>query len=101
MNKILAATLNVCLILSLACQAEEGSTPPTEKIITLEAATIRGNQELPTVLYLIPWQAPEIKKLAANQTIQLTDRPLEPIERYSFQRRIGYHKLFKSDQSPD
>lgn len=61
------------------------------QVITIETATIRGNQELPTVLYLVPWQPPQINALAETQTTDLTEPNLELIERSSFRRLIKYY----------
>ena len=66
------------------------------QIITIETATIRGNQELPTVLYLVPWQPPKINSLAATQTADITKNTIELIDRNSFKRLIEYHESFKA-----
>ncbi len=63
-----------------------------EKIITIETATIRGNQELPTVLYLVPWQPPKINPLESTQTADMTKHKIERIDRNSFKRLIEYHQ---------
>jgi hypothetical protein len=60
-------------------------------VITIETATIRGNQELPTVLYLVPWQPPEINSLNATQTADLTKNTIELIDRNSFKRLVESH----------
>ena len=62
------------------------------KVITIEKATIIGNQELPTVLYLVPWQPPQINALEATQTTDLTAQSIELIDRRSFQRRLNYYE---------
>ena len=64
---------------------------PDSQIITIETATIRGNQELPNVLYLVPWQPPEINPLDANQATAKTQNTIELIDRNSFKRLIEYH----------
>lgn len=64
------------------------------QVITIETAVIRGNQELPTVLYLVPWQAPEINALAETQTTDILKKDIELIDRNSFRRLIQYHKSF-------
>ena len=79
--------------------AEESKTSKAkvdQNIITIETATIRGNQELPTVLYLVPWQPPEINSLTATQTQDLTKNTIELIDRNSFKRLIEYHQSFKA-----
>jgi len=65
------------------------------EIIEIEGARIRGNQELPTVLYLVPWQAPKVYELAEPETTLATQRAIKPLQRESFKRLLSYHHLFK------
>ncbi len=95
MNK-LTLSLIVCLFSSTSTclYAEEKAPVKTNtdsNIITIETATIRGNQELPTVLYLVPWQAPKINPLDASQAADMTQHTIELIDRNSFRRLIEYH----------
>ena len=99
MNKLIY--LQIVILFSCASgflYAEEKATEKANtdsKIITIETATIRGNQELPTVLYLVPWQAPKINSLNATQTTDLTKNTIELIDRSSFKRLIEYYVSFK------
>ena len=104
MNKSIVLVL-LSLFLSIAqttgsiAQEQPVENQATEKkssVITIETATIRGNQELPTVLYLVPWQAPKINPLPASQTADLTKQAPEKLERNSFLRLLHYHQQFKS-----
>ena len=95
MNKLIY--LQIVILFSCASgflYAEEKANTDS-KIITIEPATIRGNQELPTVLYLVPWQAPKINSLNATQTTDLTKNTIELIDRSSFKRLIEYYVSFK------
>tara|TARA_R110001592_G_scaffold52649_9_gene161302 strand:+ start:8152 stop:8445 length:294 start_codon:yes stop_codon:yes gene_type:complete len=95
MNKLIY--LQIVILFSCASgflYAEEKANTDS-KIITIETATIRGNQELPTVLYLVPWQAPKINSLNATQTTDLTKNTIELIDRSSFKRLIEYYVSFK------
>jgi len=65
------------------------------EIIEIEGARIRGNQELPTVLYLVPWQAPKVYELAEPETTLASQRAIKPLQRESFKRLLSYHQLFK------
>jgi hypothetical protein len=80
--------LLVSLVLSFESYGEE-------EIITIEGTRIKGNQESPTILYVIPWQAPEIEALDPAGTIKPIDNSLEKIERSEFVRLLGYHEHFK------
>tara|TARA_R110002072_G_scaffold121890_5_gene256178 strand:+ start:2731 stop:3036 length:306 start_codon:yes stop_codon:yes gene_type:complete len=100
MNKLrfvlLAFLLAASSLYSHALEKQANKPKAGSKVITIETATIRGNQELPTVLYLVPWQAPEINSLNATQTADLTKNTIELIDRNSFKRLIEYHEGFES-----
>lgn len=80
----------------MSVEKETVKAKSNSQIITIETATIRGNQELPTVLYLVPWQPPQINSLNATQTQDLTRNTIELIDRNSFKRLIEYHDSFKT-----
>lgn len=73
-----------------------GPVAAEDEVITIEGTRIRGNQELPTILYLLPWQAPEIQELPRPEQSFAIQTPLELIERQEFRRLIGYYEQFKS-----
>lgn len=96
MNKLRGVYLSI-LLFSLSSfvlteEALSNKSKSDSKIITIETTTIRGNQELPTVLYLVPWQPPQINSLNATQTADLTKNTIELIDRNSFKRLIEYHQ---------
>jgi hypothetical protein len=97
MNKFFPVSVLLSCLISVPVSAQDKSSDASQ-IITIETATIRGNQELPTVLYLVPWQPPKINPLPANQTAELTHQTLEKIERSSFQRLLEYHQMFKASR---
>lgn len=66
------------------------------EVLTIEGARIRGNQELPTVLYVVPWQPPVVESLDKPATSFTLQRPLEPLERTEFLRLLDYHSAFVS-----
>jgi len=57
----------------------------------MEGTRIRGNQELPNVLYIVPWQIAEIPNLDQPPLESLIDEALTPIDRAVFQRKIRYY----------
>ncbi|WP_203300504.1 hypothetical protein [Marinobacter sediminum] len=67
-------------------------------IVTIEGTRIRGDQEVPTVMYLVPWQPPEVEELRAPDERLMVDQAFAPIERYEFQRLIRYHQAFSDQQ---
>jgi len=64
------------------------------EILTIEGARIRGNQELPTVLYVVPWQPPEVQRLETPETSFAVSQPLKSLERSQFKRLVSYHQHF-------
>ncbi|MDN4502064.1 hypothetical protein QX776_06605 [Alteromonadaceae bacterium BrNp21-10] len=64
-------------------------------VLKLESV-IRGNQEQPKVLTIVPWQTPKTKAIFASLQTQLMQTEFEPLERSSFIRQISFHhKLSK------
>lgn len=68
----------------------------TSRVVTIEGTRIRGDQEVPTVMYLVPWQPPEVDELRGPEERLMVDQGLRPLERYEFQRFIRYHEAFIS-----
>ena len=58
--------------------------------LELDATSIRGNQELPKVLYIVPWQDPELGDLVGKPVNSLVDEVLAPVDREVFRRQIRY-----------
>jgi len=52
---------------------------------------ITGNQELPKVLYIVPWQKSDPGDLMGRPVNTLLDEVLAPIDREEFIRRVGYY----------
>ncbi|WP_339750172.1 hypothetical protein [uncultured Marinobacter sp.] len=69
-------------------------------VVTIEGTRIRGDQEVPTVMYLVPWQSPEVEELRAPDERLMVGQGLSPLERYEFQRFIQYHQAFIKQAPP-
>ncbi|VAW87779.1 hypothetical protein MNBD_GAMMA17-845 [hydrothermal vent metagenome] len=51
-------------------------------VINLDGVQIRGNKELPQILYIVPWQDIETKRRVQEQDIvlfSLTERRIKPV----------------------
>ncbi len=60
---------------------------------------ITGNQELPTVLYIVPWQKADPADLIGRPVNTLLDEVLAPIDREEFVRQVDYYgDLYGSDE---
>jgi len=58
--------------------------------LTLESSAIRGNQELPKVLYIVPWKDPAMAELAGRPVNSLVEEILAPVDREVFRRQTRY-----------
>ena len=52
---------------------------------------ITGNQELPKVMYIVPWQKSDPGDLMGKPVNSLLDEVLAPVDREEFIRQIGYY----------
>lgn len=67
-----------------------------EGVVTIEGTRIRGDQEVPTVLYLVPWKAPSSRSLASPDEQLMLERPLQALDRTEFRRLVSYHQHFRT-----
>jgi len=67
------------------------SAMAAEERLEMEGTRIRGNQELPSVLYIVPWQQAEVPDLSQPPLQSLIDEALLPVDREVFQRQIRYY----------
>ncbi len=59
--------------------------------LELSRTEITGNQELPTVMYIVPWQKSDPGELMGKPVNTLLDEILAPIDRSEFMRQIDYY----------
>ena len=93
MNGIKVIAAIALLSVSAPGWAEEQSdsdTPGQLDRLQLDATAITGNQELPRVMYIVPWQESGIGELSGRPVNSLLDEVLSPIDREVFQREVRY-----------
>jgi hypothetical protein len=67
--------------------------------IELARTEITGNQELPKVLYIVPWQKSDPGDLTGKPVNTLLDEVLAPIDRSEFTRQVEYYgDLYGKDE---
>ncbi len=67
--------------------------------IELARSEITGNQELPKVLYIVPWQKSDPGDLTGKPVNTLLDEVLAPIDRSEFIRQVEYYgELYGEDE---
>lgn len=59
--------------------------------ITLGRTEITGNQELPKVLYIVPWQKAQPGDLTGRPVNTLLDEVLAPLDREEFNRQVDFY----------
>ena len=67
----------------------------------MEGAEIKGNRELPKVLYVVPWKSVERFQIESPPIISIMEQKLTPIDRASFRRKINYHEEIFSKATPE
>lgn len=65
--------------------------------LELGTTVITGNQELPKVMYIVPWKHPEAGNLRGKPLQSMVDEALAPVDREVFNREINY---FRALQAP-
>ena len=61
--------------------------------IELDTAEITGNQELPRVLYIVPWQESDAGDLAGPPVGTLLEEVPVALDREEFTRRVAYFEV--------
>ena len=68
-----------------------------EDRLQLDTTQITGNQELPKVLYIVPWKRSDLGDLLGKPANSLLDEVLQPIDRDVFKRENRYYDALKPD----
>jgi hypothetical protein len=68
--------------------------------LDLGSSTVTGNQELPKVMYIVPWKKSDIGDLAGKPMNSLLDEVLAPVDRDVFRREVRYYDAVKADAAP-
>lgn len=85
----------------LAADAREPRRGAVMDELDLGASEITGNQELPKVLYIVPWRKSDPGDLMSKPANTLLDDVLAPIDRSEFVREVDYYRdLFEDTEQP-
>ena len=66
--------------------------------MTLGRTEITGNQELPKVLYIVPWQKAQPGELTGRPVNTLLDEVLAPLDREEFTRQVDFYGDLYGDE---
>jgi hypothetical protein len=67
----------------------------------LSRTEITGNQELPKVLYIVPWQKSDPGDLMGKPVNSLLDEVLAPLDREEFIRQVDYYNDLYGNEGQD
>ena len=70
--------------------ASTGIPRPGADRLQLDVTSIRGNQELPRVMVIVPWKDPAMGNLVGKPVNSLVDEVLTPVDRDVFRRQTKY-----------
>ncbi len=76
------------------------TTAFSEERLEMQGTAIIGNQELPKVLYIVPWKESTLPNIAEPPIESLINEALTPLDREVFQREVNYYKAMHVQQVP-
>jgi len=77
--------------------AARGGRFKTMDRLELGTTSITGNQELPKVMYVVPWKKAELGDLSGRPARSLIDEILAPVDRDVFRREVGYFETLSEE----
>jgi len=69
--------------------------PVTVDRLDLGTTSITGNQELPKVLYIVPWKRSDLGDLIGRPINTLLDEVLAPVDPEVFERHLSYYETLQ------
>ncbi|MGI9290549.1 MAG: hypothetical protein ACR2QG_04625 [Gammaproteobacteria bacterium] len=66
--------------------------------LQLDSSSITGNQELPKVMYIVPWKEAGMSELQGKPANSLIDEVLAPLDRDVFRRQVHYFDQLNSQE---
>ena len=83
----------VCLCLFLY----SGMSLSQEAVVVLRS-TVKGNQEQPRVMYIVPWHRPGDSSLEYQPMDNLVNDLFTPVDRDEFTRELEYRDMLSSPE---
>jgi hypothetical protein len=90
---LLLPVLMLCMSQVLAEETDKPQKKAADQqdVLQLDSSAVTGNQELPKVLYIVPWKDAGMGDLAGRPVNSLLDEVLAPIDREVFKRQVKYY----------
>jgi hypothetical protein len=77
------------------------ATPGVVDTLDLGTTSITGNQELPKVLYIVPWKRSDLGDLVGRPVNTLLDEVLAPIDPEVFERHLDYYETLYGESEQE
>lgn len=77
--------------------AQARARPEARETLDLGTTSITGTQELPKVLYIVPWKKSDLGDLAGRPANTLLDEVLAPVDPEVFERHLEYYETLYGD----
>jgi len=86
-----------------AAAPKRASSSGTQQMdnLNLDATVIKGNAELPKVLYIVPWQSATAGDLDGRPVNSLLDEVFSPVDRDVFLRHVDYFGQLSANPATD
>jgi hypothetical protein len=81
--------------------APQAPRPRVMDSLDLGTTSITGNQELPKVLYIVPWKKSDLGDLVGRPVNTLLDEVLAPIDPDVFQRNLEYYETLHGESEKE
>jgi hypothetical protein len=92
---------SVLLVALLAAAVNSAASDYAVDRLKLESSVITGNRELPKVMSIVPWKAPEPPDGPARPMGSQIAEVLSPLDQVEFRREITYFRDLSSHISHD
>jgi hypothetical protein len=81
--------------------APVAARPRAMDSLDLGTTSITGNQELPKVLYIVPWKRSDLGDLVGRPANTLLDEVLAPVDPEVFERQLDYYESLYGDSQKE
>jgi hypothetical protein len=79
--------------------APKGAAKKGMDRLNLDTTDVRGNHELPKVMYIVPWKRSDLGDLVGRPPNSLLDEVLQPLDRDVFKRETRYYDALRPDRA--
>lgn len=87
--------------LNPAVNTSRAAGPVVIDRLDLGTTSITGNQELPKVLYIVPWKRSDLGNLIGRPVNTLLDEVLAPVDPDVFERHLSYYESLYGEREEE